>query len=68
VGVEPWIPLEREKWSYTPGESILSNPKARGYRPESAAPRMDLSQARRRSWDITPKGVVLGEPRFVLGE
>jgi hypothetical protein len=21
VGVEPWIPLEREKWSYTPGDS-----------------------------------------------
>jgi hypothetical protein len=28
---------------------------------------MGLSQARRRSWDITPKGVVLGEPWFVLG-
>jgi transposase len=29
---------------------------------------MGLSQARRRSWDITLKGVVLGEPWFVLGE
>jgi hypothetical protein len=67
VGVEPWIPLEREKWSYTPGDLILSNRKARGRDP-SAAPRMGLSQARRRSWDITLKGVVLGEPWFVLGE
>ena len=22
VGVETWIPPEREKWSYTPGDSI----------------------------------------------
>jgi hypothetical protein len=29
VGVEQWIPLEREKWSCTPGDSILSNRKAR---------------------------------------
>jgi hypothetical protein len=37
VGVEQWIPLEREKWNHTPGDSILSNRKARGCRPESAA-------------------------------
>jgi hypothetical protein len=67
MGVEPWIPFEREKWSYTPRDLILSNRKARGCYP-SAAPRMGLSQARRRSWEITPKGVILGEPWFVLGE
>ena len=67
MGVELWIPLKREKWSYTPGDLILSNRKARGCT-RSAAPRMGLSQARRRSWDITLKGVVLGEPWFVLGE
>jgi hypothetical protein len=38
VGVEQWIPLEREKWSYTPGDSILSNRKMGGCRHESAAP------------------------------
>ena len=67
VGVEPWIPFEREKWSYTPRDLILSNRKARGCT-GSAAPRMGLSQARRRSWDITPKEVFFGEPWFVLGE
>ena len=30
VGVEPWIPFEREKWSYTPRDLISSNRKARG--------------------------------------
>ena len=38
VGAEQWIPLERAKWNHTPGDSILSNRKARGCRPESAAP------------------------------
>lgn len=38
VGVEQWIPLEREKWSYASGDSILSNRRVRGCRPESAAP------------------------------
>lgn len=38
VGVDQWIPLEREKWSYTPGDSILSNRKMGGCRHESAAP------------------------------
>ncbi|MEY2603442.1 MAG: hypothetical protein QOH31_1216 [Verrucomicrobiota bacterium] len=47
VGVEQGSPLEREKWSYTPGDSILSNRKARGCYTESAAPRMGVSQARR---------------------
>jgi len=67
VGVETWIPPEREKWSYTPGDSIYRIGRREGV-PRSAAPRMGLWQARRRSWDITPKGVVLGEPWFVLGE
>ncbi len=55
MAVEHWIPLEREKWSYTPGDSILSNRKARGCYNESAAPRMGVSQARRRSWDNNSK-------------
>src|SRR5258708_39916629 len=54
-GVEQWIPLERAKWSCTPGDSILSNRKARDCYTESAAPRMGVSQAGRRSWDIPPK-------------
>ena len=28
VGVEPWIPLEWEKWSYIPEDWILSNRKS----------------------------------------
>jgi hypothetical protein len=58
VGVEQWILLEPENWSYTPGDSISSNRKARGCYTESAAPRMGVSQARRRGWDITPKRVI----------
>jgi hypothetical protein len=36
-----WIQREPENWSYAPGDSILSNRKARGVYAESAAPRMD---------------------------
>jgi hypothetical protein len=36
VGVEQWIPPEREKWTYTPGGAILSSRNARACPRESA--------------------------------
>jgi predicted transcriptional regulator len=41
VGVETWIPPEREKWSYTPGDSIYRIGRREGVS-RSAAPRMGL--------------------------
>jgi hypothetical protein len=73
AGGRPWVlkmDPQRERgeeelypWRFDPIESE----GARVF-PEAQLREWAHSQARRRYWGITPKGVVLGEPWFVLGE
>jgi hypothetical protein len=68
VGVEYGSQRERgEEELYPWSFDFIELEGARVF-PEAQLREWAHSQARRRSWGITPKGVVLGEPWFVLGE